>query len=126
MTITALVHSYQTARSERLALDKVAAAQKAIENGHKTALIEALRNLEGNRQSGVVVNDQVVQLVVKSVPQVADWPTLYKHVQATGEFDLLYKRLNNAAVNQRWEDGAIVPGTQPFPVEELSIRKATT
>ena len=49
---------------------------------------------------------------------------LYAHVKATGEFDLLYKRLNASAVNQRWEDGKVVPGTQPFPVEELSIRKA--
>jgi hypothetical protein len=125
MSVSELVRVYQSARAERLSLEKVADAQKKVETAHKDALIEALRDLKDARQSGVVVNDQIVQLRVKSVPQVADWPTLYAHVQATGEFDLLYKRLNGSAVNLRWEDGKSVPGTQPFPLEELSIRKAS-
>lgn len=122
MSVADLTRAYQSARAERLSLEKVAEAQKKIETAAKSELVDALRAL--GKATGVVVNDQVVQLVIKPVPQVADWPTLYAHVKATGEFDLLYKRLNASAVNQRWEDGKVVPGTQPFPVEELSIRKA--
>jgi len=37
---------------------------------------------------------------------------------------LLFRRINAAAVKERWENTVLVPGVAAFPVEKLSITKA--
>lgn len=54
-------------------------------------------------------------------PAIDDWGAFYKHVAATGEFELLHKRLSSAAFKERWEAGEVVPGTSSSSVWELSV-----
>ena len=64
-----------------------------------------------------------VQVNVKSIPVVNDWPAFYAHVKKKGEFDLLNKALNAAAVRERWEQNKQVPGVGPFIKKSVSCTK---
>ena len=54
-------------------------------------------------------------------PAIEDWDAFYKHVAATGQFELLHKRLSSTAFKERWEAGEVVPGTSSSSVWELSV-----
>lgn len=54
-------------------------------------------------------------------PAIEDWGAFYKHVAATGQFELLHKRLSSAAFKERWEAGEVVPGTSSTKLWELSV-----
>jgi hypothetical protein len=56
-------------------------------------------------------------------PLVEDWPKFYKHVQKTGHFDLLHKRLSGDAVKSRWEAKEVVPGVGRINVPKVSLEK---
>lgn len=59
-----------------------------------------------------------------SYPTITDWPMFYKHVQETNGFDLLHKRLSNVAFRDRWEAGAVIPGTAASKIWELSLHSS--
>lgn len=54
-------------------------------------------------------------------PAIEDWAAFYKHVAATGQFELLHKRLSSTAFKERWEAGEVVPGTSSTKLWELSV-----
>ena len=53
-----------------------------------------------------------------------DWPLLYAHIQKTGEFELLERRLGKGAAQERIDQGIKIPGVTLFPVETISDTKA--
>ena len=68
----------------------------------------------------------IIKCSPKDKPVAEDWPALYAHIQASGEFELLHKRLTQTAVEERWEDGVQVPGVINLPGHKLTIGKAPT
>jgi hypothetical protein len=54
-------------------------------------------------------------------PAIEEWSAFYKHVAATGQFELLHKRLSSTAFKERWEAGEVVPGTSSTKLWELSV-----
>ena len=61
------------------------------------------------------------RIVPKKVGIVRDWPALWAHIRATGEFELLHKRLGNTAFLERAAVGMQVPGVDLALVPELKI-----
>lgn len=55
------------------------------------------------------------------VPTLEDWDKLQRHVQATGEFDLLHRRVSTEAVRARWADKKVVPGVGTFTKIKLHL-----
>lgn len=74
--------------------------------------------------SGVAGSKARVTMVAKQVPQVTDWDALRDFVQKTKSFDLLQKRVADAAIKERWEHGDTVPGVEPVEIITLSVNKA--
>lgn len=82
----------------------------------------------GKRFKAIVVTDDVYQ--------VEDWEAFYKHLKKTGEFDLLNRALNQAAVKERvamqdrptgkrgenWKP-KLPPGVKIFKAVKLSVTK---
>jgi hypothetical protein len=108
-------------RDARLAKDKEAAELKEIETALKQELMDTLRALG---ISTVGDSQRNYSLVTKLEPQADDWARIRDHIRKTGEFELMYQRLNNTAVKERWDRGEEVPGVGKFPVDTLSITKA--
>lgn len=119
--LAALADAWQSKRQERLALQKQVDALQKEENDFKAQLIQGLQAATIRAIGGAL---GTATLTRKREPAMADWDTLYAHIQATGEFDLMYRRVNAAAVKERWEHGVEVPGVQAIEITDLSWSKA--
>lgn len=107
-----IVEEYRSIRLERLDLQKKVNALDEAEKKLKEKIIEELR--AGTPHRGVI-------LIEKQKPTVEDWAKLYAHIKATGEFDLLQRRVTESAVQERWQDGNAVPGVVRFPVYDIKV-----
>lgn len=131
-SLGACADKYHETRTLRLAEEKVAAATKAVEDYIKEHIINNLPKGDtgavGRAYKAITYNDTV--FVVK------DWPKFYRHLQKTGEFDLLNRALNQAAVKERIEAQTrpsgkrgegwkpkLPPGVEAFPIVKLSVTK---
>jgi hypothetical protein len=63
----------------------------------------------------------IIRYHLKDKPVVSDWAAFYAHVQNTGDFDLMHRRVADAAVAERWENKQEVPGVGRFPVETITV-----
>ena len=117
----AIAQEYNNLRAARLALSRQVDTMEVEEKAKKKLLMDMLVALKIN---SVGDTERVYAIITQDEPTVEDMGKLYKHIQKTGEFDLLYKRVNNAAVKERWELGKAVPGVGKFPVQTLSVTQA--
>jgi len=120
-TITALALQWREARATRLEKEKEVATLKEAEDTLKKDLIARLGKAANK---AVATGGRIIQLVTKDQPVVSDWPLLYKHIQKTGDFDLLEKRLGRKAAEYRFDDGQVIPGVSKLPVDTLSDTQA--
>ena len=118
--LPALVDKYQEVRASRLAKEKEAEAIKTKETEILEGILGALR--ESNTEA-IGGSTHLAKRVVKDEPMVEDWEILHLHIQTTGEFELLHRRLTATAVKERWDMDVEVPGVGAFPVEKLSLTK---
>lgn len=97
----ACVDLYFTLRAARLEKDKEVGVMKEDEGLVREHLIRSI-----DKQSSLgAVGKTHKAIVVDDIQYTAtDWPAFYKHVQKTGEFDLLNKAINQAAVKERVAD----------------------
>lgn len=107
-------------RAQRLELQKQVDLLASHESQLKAHIIESLPKENAIGIAGKVAK---VTLATKSVAQVKDWGEFYKYVQSTGEFDLMQRRVSDAAIKERWEAGDEIPGVDPFSFTTLSINK---
>ena len=106
-------------RNKRLAAQKVVEELETNERMLKEHIINNLPKTDTGA-SGKLAR---VSVVTKAVPQVKDWTKFYAFVKKTGSFDLMQKRLSDAAVRERWENGKAVPGIEAFNVVTVSMNK---
>lgn len=107
-------------REDRLRLSKIVDTMEAFEKKLKKHFIDNLSKKESTGAAGKVAR---AQIVVSDEPAAQDWDETYKHIKKTGNFDLLNRALNKAAVKARWEAGKEVPGVGHFPTVKVSITK---
>lgn len=108
-------------KEARLKIDKESDLLKKVESGAEQLVIRQLRAQEVGAAGGVTITARLAP--VKYVPQVADWSKLQAYIAETKDFSLLQKRMSDAAVRERWEDGVILPGVEKFPVYSLSYSR---
>lgn len=97
-------------------LEVTVPATKALED----YFVDTLRVGES---SGVQGMRSRIQITEDFVPTVEDWDLFYKHIKRTGDFDLLNKAVNRAAVRERWDAKKQVPGTGKFIAKKVSCTK---
>lgn len=107
-------------RNKRLEMQKAVDAVGAEESALKTHIIESLPKSEASGVAGKLAR---VTVITKQVPQVKDWDAFYKYVKKTGQFDLMQRRLTDAAIKERWEAGKEIPGVEHFNAVSVSINK---
>lgn len=119
-TLGACADKLYELKAKRSAAQKVADAIEEEEKALKEHIINTLPKSEANGVAGKLCR---VTVVIKEVPQVKDWDAFYKHVKKTGDFDLLQRRLSDAAVKLRWDAKKKVPGVDVFNAVSLSMNK---
>ncbi len=108
-----------TTRQRRLEVQKEVEALAKQESALRDHLIENV----GKDSTGVAGKVARITIVTKTKPTVADWPVFYAHIKKTGNFDLMQRRVGEAAVRERWEDGKEVPGVERFNYVDVSVNK---
>lgn len=114
-----LADCYSAFRESRLLADKAAAALKVDESAALSLLIEEMRKQEINGAGGKKTT--VTMNPAKDKPHVKDWSKVYAYILETKDFSLLQKRIGEAAIAERWDDGKVIPGVEKFPVYTLSV-----
>ncbi len=116
-----LIDQYIKARDQRLELDRQSEDIKKYEEGLKKTIIAKMREerLEVAGERG-----GFVKLSEKVEPDPQDWTALWKHIQETGHFELLHKRVTAEAVRERWLVGEEVPGIGRKIVYNLSVSRS--
>jgi len=114
LTLEELVTAYDVARTTRLAQDKIAEELKHTETVLKNQLIEKLKEQELT----VAGNAKVFfTLRTKERKQVIDWEAFYDYIEQNHAFDLLQRRVNEAAIDEREE---AIPGVTSYEYDDLS------
>lgn len=96
-SLGACVDLYKKYQLERLEAKKGVDALQEIENGVKNHIIDNLTKDDtgavGTSFKAIAYND--TQYIVE------DWDKFYAHIKKTGEFDLLNRAINQAAIKER-------------------------
>ena len=115
-----LVDDFNVARNLRLAADKDAKRLKSIEVEMKDRILGEMIEQQVGFAAGMDIR---VKRKTVNKPQAADWDQVYKYMVENDAMDLVQKRLNATAVNNRFEDGISIPGIEFYEVNDLSIGK---
>jgi hypothetical protein len=132
-SLGACVDLYHTMRQKRLAANKDVEAMKAQETEVSNYIID---NVSKKEEGGAVGTTHKAIVVTDTIYQVEDWDKFYAHLKKTGEFDLLNRALNQAAVKARVEEQVrpsgkkgetwkpkLPPGVKTFNALKLSVTK---
>jgi hypothetical protein len=110
---------YWTAYQARLAADRVAKGLKETESKLSAQLMSEMLN-----QSMTAIGGHLVQLSLTKSDEptlnVKEYEAFVEYVLKTKDLSLLERRINKAAVKERWAAGVQVPGVHSFPVYKLS------
>jgi len=119
-TLGACADALYQLRGARLKLQKEVDALKADETALSAHIIDTLPKSQATGVAGKLAR---VSVVGKDVPQVQDWDAFYKYVTRTKQFDLLQRRLSDAAVMERLIANKKIPGVGLFRVTRVSLGK---
>jgi hypothetical protein len=115
-TLNTIVSELDTTHAQRLAADKEARELASTEAKLKQELINFM--VEQDVKS-IGSESYMFSVKEKTRVNVVDWQQVYDYIQETGEWDLMYKRLNEAAALAR---EVPIAGTEQYVLNELSIR----
>ena len=82
-----------------------------------------IQKLAVGESSGVQGKKSRVQITEAVIPVVDDWPKFYAHIKKKGEFELLNRAPNRAAIQERWDAKKNVPGIGKFHAKKVSVTK---
>jgi hypothetical protein len=119
-TLGACADLLYTTREERLALQKQIDELAERESMLKEHVINNLPKSNATGVSGKVAN---VRVETKTIPQVQDWEKFYQYISKNKAFDLLQRRVNDKAIQERWEAKKTVAGVGTFDVVKVSCTK---
>lgn len=82
-----------------------------------------VQTLKLGESSGVQGKKSRVQVTENIIPVVDDWTKFYAHIKKKGEFDLLNRAPNRAAIQERWDAKKQIPGIGKFHAKKVSCTK---
>ena len=94
----------------------------ALEQREKDILYELTKSCTEAKVE-IVHGDYHLKAVRKTTPLVTDWAATLEYVKATGQIDLLQKRLTESAVKLRWDGGVDIPGVSRSDKYVVTITK---
>lgn len=118
--LSAKVDLYILTRDRRRSLQREVDDIQAEETELKNTIVSELTKANSRSVGGSSFICSIEQV---DKPVAGDWSKTYEWIKENDSFDLLQKRLNEAAVLARWEEGIVIPGISKFPVQKLSVTK---
>ena len=118
--VASLADQMYAKRLERLALQRQVKLLDTEEKELKELLIAAMVT---NKLSAIGGELCRVERERVAKPVVGDWNRFYKYIAENDAFDMLYRRLNEAAIKERLEDEPKIPGLSSTWQQKLSVHK---
>ncbi len=123
--LTKLVATGILLRNKRKALEAEAEAVGKEERALKDFLIE---NFKDTELKEVSTSAGKAKLTIRTIPQMdaesGGWDAIFNYVKKNDAFDLLQKRLHEAACKERWDGGEQIPGVKKFFKKDLKFGDA--
>ena len=92
-------------------------------NAEKDALEKKLYELMATAGISRASNGvATVSIGTEVVFNATDWDAVYAHVQSTGDFSIMHRRLSNAAIREIASAGGAVPGTEAVEMQKVNFR----
>lgn len=110
-------------RQRRLDLQKDVTAIKEKETALNNHIIEQLPKSDA---TGVAGKTARVRVLTKAVPVVEDWDKFYAYVSRQKAWELMQRRINTRAIQERLEAGKKVSGTGEFTAVSVSVTKVNS
>lgn len=82
-----------------------------------------LENVPKSDAEGIITKKAKAVITTVDIPTAKDWAAIYEHIQKTGDWDLVQKRLGTTAVRARWEEGEAIPGIDVFHKVSVKVTK---
>lgn len=108
------------ARQERLELNRKVRLLETEEKEYRDQLAAALEEHDMSAVGGKLCH---VKRERVPKPQINDWEKFYKFIAKNDAFDMLYRRLNEKAVEERVAGGEKIGGLEQVWVNKLSVHK---
>jgi|SRR5215831_3256326 len=113
---------YFDLRNRRIEKEHEAAELAKEENRVKDLLITQMTHSGITSIGGKLVKYELKKVDEPTVEE-GNWEPVWEWLRETGEFDIMYRRLNAKALKDRRENDVHVPGVTWFPVYKLSQSK---
>jgi hypothetical protein len=110
-----LLQSLDQTHARRLTADKAAKELASQEQALKQELIN---HMVEHGAASIGSESYMYSVKEKTRYQVLDWPSVYEYIATNDAWEIMYRRLNEAAVADRQG----IPGTEEYTMNELSIR----
>ena len=95
---------------------------EALEDSYRELedqVLHALTDAKLEKASGALATASISKTVV---PTAKDWQEVEEFILKNKALDLLQRRLSDKAWRLRYEEGILVPGTEPYTVIKLNLR----
>lgn len=119
-TLGACADKLYQLKEQRLKIEAQVTKMKEEEKTLKEHLILHLSKEKAEGVKGRLASASISRSVVATAK---DWPAVYAYILKNKDFSLLQKRLHDGACRERWEDGKVIPGVEPFNVLKVSLTK---
>lgn len=119
-TLAACADRLYACKAERLVAQKVVDRLEQEEKALKEHLINMLPKGEASGIAGKVAQAHVTR---RPVYQAQDWTKIQTYIKKNGAFDLLQRRLNQEAVDERFAAKKKIPGIEVFNAVSVSCTK---
>ena len=118
--LSKLIDELYVTREKRYALQHEATKLEEREKAIRKALIEALPKFGATGVAGKVAR---AQLEAKTFKRIENWEKFCAFVAKKKAWDLLQRRVNDTAVQARWDAKVVVAGVVPERVTVVSLHK---
>lgn len=109
-------------REMRLELERKAKGLKEQEQEARNAILDCLEQSGLNKASGQVAT---AGKRISMIPLVTNWDKVFDYIVENDRFDLVQKRISVLAWRENYDEGHVIPGTEPVEDVDISLTKSS-
>lgn len=94
-----------------------------LETERKAIEAHIIAELPKSNAEGVTGHAAHVRVVTEDMPTPKNWDEIRKFIVDNAAWELIQRRLSNAAIKDRWAAGEVVPGVEPYTVVKVALTK---
>jgi hypothetical protein len=115
-----LIDVYYETREKRLELDRQSETFAKVEKEYKEQIMFHMEREGVYAMGGALCT---VKLKLTPKPSAKNWAEIWQWAKENDAPEIYYRRLNEATIKERMDQGEEIPGIEFYPVATLSVSK---